>query len=419
MNAVIGHLDADCFYVSCERVRFPCLRKQPVGVLGNQGVFVIAKSYELKQQGVPTGMAIKEAAHLCPEAIFVKRDFRWYEEVSRRMLGCVTAVSPRVEFYSIDECFFDAGLLPRITLKKGTGSAGACPLFQDFQQAALLLQRHIFDRVGVPVSVGISRSRTLAKLVSKTVKPFGCETVLEPAEIAALLENMPVKQITGVGRRSEAKLAAHNIRTCAQFVQADRRLIRKLLTKSGEDLWWELRGEAVVPIVTTRPRHHCVSRGGWLGVPVTTEKRLVAWLVRHIERLVEALNFHEYVCSRMGLQLEVKNMGYVGDSATLLEATSSSELLIPAGKELLDRLWAPGMTVTRMHVMADRLAVRGEQQMSLFRPPDRQIDRIKAMVNERCGRFVLRSAETLPLEDIYRDTANEYDICDIYGKSCF
>ena len=117
MNTVIGHLDADCFYVSCERVRFPCLRRLPVGVLGNQGVFVIAKSYELKRLGVPTGMAVKEAAAICPEAIFVKRDFRWYEEVSRRMLGCVATVSPRVEFYSIDECFFDASLLPRMLLK--------------------------------------------------------------------------------------------------------------------------------------------------------------------------------------------------------------------------------------------------------------------------------------------------------------
>ena len=415
MVAVIGHLDADCFYVSCERVRFPCLRKLPVGVLGNQGVFVIAKSYELKRLGVPTGMAVREAAALCPEAIFVKRDFRWYEEVSRRMLGCVETVSPRVEFYSIDECFFDAGLLPRLLIK-GTGTCGASPLYQ---QAAQLLQRHIHEYVGVPVSVGIAPSRTLAKLVSKAVKPFGCRAVLEPEAIASLLADQPVAQITGVGSRSAAKLAAYGIRTCADFIRADRGFIRKLLTKSGEDLWWELRGEAVIPIVTTRPRHRILARGGWLGVPVTGATRLTAWLVRHTERLVEALNTHGYVCGRLGLQLEIRNMGYVGDAASLIEATSSSELLIPAGKELLARLWAPGMTVTRMNVMADRLAVRGEQQMSLFRPVDKQIDRIKAMVNGRYGRFTLRSAETLPLADIYRDTANEYDICDIYGKSCF
>ncbi len=416
MNTVIGHLDADCFYVSCERVRFPCLRRLPVGVLGNQGVFVIAKSYELKRLGVPTGMAVKEAAALCPEAIFVKRDFRWYEEVSRRMLGCVETVSPRVEFYSIDECFFDASLLPRMLLKEGASTCEASSLFQ---QAAQILQNHIFERVGVPVSVGIAASRTLAKLVSKAVKPFGCRAVLQPGDVESLLAEQPVEQITGVGRRSAAKLSSYNIHTCADFVRADRGFIRKLLTKSGEDLWWELRGEAVIPIVTQRPRHRVVARGGWLGVPVTGATRLVAWLVRHTERLVEGLNIHDYVCGRLGLQIEVKGMGYLCDAATLIEATSSSELLIPAGKELLANMWRPGMTVTRMNVMADRLAMRGEQQMSLFRPKDRQIDRVKTMVNDRCGRFTLRSAETLPLADIYRDTANEYDICDIYGKSCF
>lgn len=409
MYAVIGHLDADCFYVSCERVRFPCLRGQPVGVLGNQGVFVIAKSYELKRLGVTTGMAVRDAAALCPLAVFVKRDFHWYEEVSRRMLGCVAAVSPRVEFYSIDECFFDASLLPRML--------NFAP--HAFQLAAESLQRRIMAAVGVPVSVGISRSRTLAKLVSKAVKPFGCRAVLEPDDLDSLLQDRPAEQITGVGRRSAAKLAAHGIRTCDEFARADRRLIRKLLTKSGEDLWWELRGDAVIPITPERPRHRLLARGGWLGVPVSDAARLSAWLVRHTERLVEALLFHDYVCSRLGLQLEIRGCGFVGDAVELSTATASSAALLPAGKLLLARLWRPGMTATRMNVMADRLAVRGERQLSLFADDDERIDRLKSLVNGRCGRFALRSAETLPLDDVYRDTANDYDICDIYGKSCF
>ena len=406
MGAWIGHLDADCFYVSCERARFPYLRGQPVGVLGNQGVFVIAKSYELKRLGVPTGMAVREAATVCPEAVFLKRDFRWYEEVSRRMLGRVEEVSPRVEFYSIDECFFDAALLSR---------AYGMPV----QRAAEALQRDILRRVGVPVSIGIAPSRTLAKLVSKAVKPFGCRVVLEPEAVAALLAGRPVEEITGVGRRSAAKLIAHGITTCDEFARADRRLIRKLLTKSGEELWWELRGEAVIPIVTRRPRHQVLARGGWLGVPVTTPERLTAWLARHTERLVEALHYHGYVCARLGLHLELRDFGWVGESTTLFEATAASALLIPAGKVLLGRLWNPGLIVTRMNVLADRLAPRGQRQLGLFHASDDRIDRLKARVNARCGRFALRSAETLPLADVYRDTANDYDICDIYGKSCF
>src|SRR4051794_39033062 len=105
---IIGHLDADCFYVSAERVRYDHLAGKPVGVIGNQGACVIAKSYEMKADGVKTGEPIWEAAKKCPEGIYVKRDFRWYEVLSRLMLDIVKEWSPKVEYYSIDEFFFEA-----------------------------------------------------------------------------------------------------------------------------------------------------------------------------------------------------------------------------------------------------------------------------------------------------------------------
>ena len=93
-QAAIGHLDADCFYVSAERVRDHFLREKPVGVLGNQGACVIAKSYEMKAKGVKTGMPIWDALKICPLGVYVKRDFRWYEVLSRCMLAVVRAFSP-------------------------------------------------------------------------------------------------------------------------------------------------------------------------------------------------------------------------------------------------------------------------------------------------------------------------------------
>ena len=100
--AAFGHLDADCFYVSAERVRDFFLLGKPVGVLGNQGACVIAKSYEMKAAGIQTGMPVWEALRLCPKGVYLKRDFRWYEVLSRRMLQVVQARSPAVEYYSID-----------------------------------------------------------------------------------------------------------------------------------------------------------------------------------------------------------------------------------------------------------------------------------------------------------------------------
>ena len=104
---MVGHLDADCFYVSAERVRYDHLIGVPVGVIGNQGACVIAKSYEMKKAGVATGMPIWDALKLCPDGLYVKRDFRWYEILSRKMLEIMREYSPRVEYYSIDEFFFE------------------------------------------------------------------------------------------------------------------------------------------------------------------------------------------------------------------------------------------------------------------------------------------------------------------------
>src|SRR5277367_2595317 len=102
-RTAIGHIDADCFYVSAERVRNDFLIGKPVGVLGNQGACVIAKSYEMKGAGVKTGEPIWEARAKCPHGIYIKRDFRWYEVLSREMLGLLQAHAPQVEYYSIDE----------------------------------------------------------------------------------------------------------------------------------------------------------------------------------------------------------------------------------------------------------------------------------------------------------------------------
>ncbi len=205
---MIAHLDADCFYVSAERVRYPFLIGQPVGVLSNQGACVIAKSYELKAKGVTTGMPIWDALPLCRNAIFVKRDFEWYEVLSRRMLTAIQTVSPIVEYYSIDEMFFDAsGVDPK------------------------QLQKRILDDVGVPVTIGVSKTRSLAKLASDNAKPFGCWIATSDNQIAELLADRPVGEITGIAKRSCLKLLPHGIRTCADFARADRRLIRRYSPK--------------------------------------------------------------------------------------------------------------------------------------------------------------------------------------------
>jgi len=411
LNELIGHVDADCFYVSCERVRHAHLWGVPVGVLGNQGACVIAKSYELKARGVKTGMPIWEAVPLCPEAVFVKRDFRWYEAISRRLLDLIHSVSPLVEYYSIDEMFFDAGRLQQ--------SWGAPSL----PEATRRLQELVFQEIGVPVSIGISRSRTLAKLASDANKPFGYCVLVDPREIEEFIKTQPVGELCGVGRRSERKLGQHGIRSCWEFTQANRHFIRKLLTIKGEALWWELRGEAVQPILPERKKHKAIARGGSIGRPSADRERLWAWTVRNAERLIEELDFHNVAVGELVMQLSYKTAGDWGRSVRFPAATHNFELLLETAYRLYQQGCRdlPGREITHMHLIAERLCERGTEQRSLFLPPGENTDiaALKREVNDKIGRFALRSAATLPLADIYGDEAFDYDICDVHGKSCF
>jgi len=405
-GAAVGHLDADSFYVSAERVRDAFLRDKPVGVLGNQGACVIAKSYEMKAAGVKTGEPIWEALVKCPGGVYIKRDFRWYETLSRLMLEVVREVSPRVEYYSIDEFFFLA----------------APPRGKTLQDMAVAVRDAIWERLGVPVTVGVARSRTLAKLISDSAKPFGALAVLDRRAEEELMAGRAVTEITGIAGRRAARLQPWGVRTCLDLARADRRLVRELLTATGEALWWELNGDPVQPIQPHRPAHKALSRGGSFGGSTADPVILYAWLVRNLERLIEELEYHAVLAGRLTVWVAYKD-GHAGLGQTTLSVPSDRfDLLLDAARPCLRRAWVPRVQATRMQLIAERLTPRRQAPLGLFEPPGGRAEavaRLKREVNARHGRFVLRSAATLPLAPIYRDTANSYDICDVRGKICF
>src|ERR1043165_7047158 len=335
---LLGHLDADCFYVSAERVRNSFLLRKPVGVLGNHGACVIAKSYEMKAAGVKTGEPVWDAVKKCPEGIYVKRDFRWYEVLSREMLQIVREFSPRVEYYSIDEFFFEAIPQPG----------------RSFQETAQVIRDHIHQAVGVPVTVGIARSKTLAKLISDTAKPFGALAVLDPEAETALLADRPVTDITGVAGARAERLASRGITPCLEFARRDRRQIRSMITRVGEMLWYELNGEAVQPLHTTRPPHKMLSRGGSIGDPTSDPNVLYAWVVRNLERLVEELHFHEVFTEHLNVWLGGKGVSVSGN-APLPSPTDRFDLLLEAARYALRRAWRPGLSLNRGRLLPPKL----------------------------------------------------------------
>ncbi len=218
------------------------------------------------------------------------------------------------------------------------------------------------------------------------------------------------------------RLQPWGIKTCLDLADADRRLVRKLLTASAEVLWWELHGEHVQPIHTKRQRHKAISRGGSFGESTDSPIVIYAWLVRNLERLIEELEFHCVMTQKLTVWVAYRN-GQVGAGSTSLVIPSDRfETLLDAGRHCLRQAYIPKQLAMRMHLIAEELRDHVPMQLGLFDIPDEKghtVANLKCRINERYGRFVLRSGATLPLHAVYHDKANGYDICDIRGKTCF
>ena len=201
----------------------------------------------------------------------------------------------------------------------------------------------------------------------------------------------------------------------AQVVRSwDDHLAQSLLTAAGEALWWELNGDPVQPIRPRRPMHKTLSRGGSLGAAVTDPMELYAWLVRNLERLIEELRYHEVRPGRVTLWVSYRHGEFRVAPTRLAPPTERFDMLIEALRPCLRRCWIPKAAAERMHLIADDLMPRTETQLGLFDPAGQAeqaeaVARLKEQVNERHGRFMLRSAATLPLKAIYRDPANGHD----------
>ena len=200
-EAAILHADLDSFYASVEQRDDPRLRGRPVIV--GMGI-VLAASYPAKAYGVRTAMGTRQALRLCPSAIVVEPRMSAYTQASRAVFEVFRQTTPMVEGLSIDEAFLDVRGLRHIR------SAPA--------DIAIQLRRDVLEQVGLPITVGVARTKFLAKVASAVAKPDGLLVVAPGGELA-FLHPLPVERLWGVGPVTAEKLRAHGIRTVGQVAQ--------------------------------------------------------------------------------------------------------------------------------------------------------------------------------------------------------
>lgn len=230
---------ADCnnFYVSCERVFQPRLMGKPVVVLSNNDGCVIARSDEAKALGIP--MATPAYMH---EKFFREQDvkvfssnYTLYGDMSNRVMSILASFVPQIEIYSIDEAFLDLRNLPHT----------------DLQQLALDIRRTTVRRTGIPVSIGVAPTKSLAKLCNKYAKKkypqqgvFVASTAADRRDVLAFTD---IDDVWGIGRQHALRLRNAGVQTAADFVQLPADWVRSKMSVVGLRLWHELRGDAVLP----------------------------------------------------------------------------------------------------------------------------------------------------------------------------
>ena len=316
-EGTILHADVDAFYASVEQRDDPRLRGRPV-IVGTW--VVLAASYEAKACGVRTAMGGAQARRLCPQAVVVQPRMSAYAEASKAMFEVFDDTTPLVEGLSIDEAFLDVGGLRRIS---GPPT-----------DIAVRLRREVRDRVGLPISVGVARTKFLAKVASGVAKPDGLLVVPPDGELA-FLHPLPVERLWGVGPVTADKLRQRGIATVGEVAQlAEPALVSILGRASGRHLHALAHNRDPRPVQVGR-RRRSIGAQRALGRTPRSSDALDTIVVALVDRLARRLRAARRVCRTVVLRMRFDDFSRATRSHTLPEATAQTQTILATARGLL------------------------------------------------------------------------------------
>jgi DNA polymerase-4 len=318
-DASILHADLDSFYASVEQRDDPGLRGRPVIVGG--GV-VLAASYEAKAYGVRTAMGGAQARRLCPRAVVVPPRMSAYSQASEAVLEVFRDCSPIVEPLSVDEAFLDVS---------GLGRVSGSPL-----QIAAQLRVDVRERVGLPITVGIARTKFLAKVASQEAKPDGLLLVPADQELA-FLRPLPVRRLWGVGAVTADKLHAHGITTVAQVAELGESMLASMVGRAMGRQLFALSRNIDRRRVTTGVRRRSVGAQRALGRAGSgmSPAEIDAVVVNLIDRITSRMRGAGRTGRTVVLRLRFADFSRATRSHTMLWATSSTEAILATARQLI------------------------------------------------------------------------------------
>src|SRR5215204_2837720 len=313
----ILHADLDAFYASVEQRDDPRLRGRPVIVGG--GV-VLAASYEAKAHGIRTAMGGTQARRLCPRAVVVPPRMGAYAKASKDVFEVFRQTTPLVEGLSIDEAFLDVGGLWRVS---GT------PV-----EIAMRLRREVREQVGLPISVGVARTKFLAKVASAVAKPDGLLLVPPDGELE-FLHPLPVERLWGVGPMTAARLHDAGLRTVGQVAELAETVLVDMLGRAAGRQLHALAHNRDPRRVERRRRRRSIGAQHALGRRSRSPAAVDAILVALVDRVTGRLRKAGRVCRTVVLRLRFADFSRATRSHTLLDATDRTDAVLVTARALL------------------------------------------------------------------------------------
>ena len=380
-EGTILHADLDAFFASVEQRDNARLRGQPVIVGG--GV-VLAASYEAKAFGVRTAMGGAQARRLCPDAIVVPPRMPAYSEASKAVFEVFEDTTPLVEGLSIDEAFLDVRGMRRL--------AGAPT------EIAVRLRRRVLEQVGLPITVGIAKTKFLAKVASAVAKPDGL-LVVPPGEELAFLHPLPVERLWGVGRVTATKLHGRGITTVGQVARLDENVLIAMLGRaSGRHLHALAHNRDPRPVRVGR-RRRSIGAQRALGRRPRSMEEIDAIVVGLVDRLARRLRTARRACRTVVLRLRFADFSRATRSYTLRQATTETQAILGTARGLLaaatPAIQAQGLTLVGLSLtnLEDSRAI--QLALPFDRRQDAALDAALDEVRDRFGSAAVTRAVLL------------------------
>lgn len=363
-----GLCDCNNFYASCERVFNPSLNGRPVVVLSNNDGCVIARSNEAKALGIRMGhpfFQIEKFAEQHGVEVF-SSNFILYGDMSRRVIQTLRGMVPAAEVYSIDEAFLDLRGIP----------------VEQLDEMGRRISRTVRRNTGIPVSIGIAPTKTLAKIASKLCKQYpklnGCCFMHRSQDIEKVLRRFPIEDVWGIGRQHRKMLQGAGVRTAWDFTRRDAAWVRARMSVTGLRTWKELRGEACIDFESAPPPRQQISVSRSFARELTEFEEVHASVAAFASMCAEKLRRQNSLCGELTVYILTNryrdDLPQYYESASIRPAVPTDDTLelVPLAAEALRRIFRRGYGYKKAGVILSDLSSKNGMQTDLFDPVDRE-----------------------------------------------